>query len=159
MKGRCTTPKKGKVANSLDRIHPENDMPQKLHYTPGFGVVHLCIHHPLTELLVVAQGALPYSVTGNGELSTACCAYFFHWRAGWGAGLSMRLLKGVGGGVVLVGDGGGGSVIPPTGARSLKHTSPNIGRNMCIVPVGFLTSWIPIASQIHVAILLHKGNL
>lgn len=79
----------------------------------------------------------------------------------------MRLLKVVGRGIILVGDGGGGGggrsggggVIPPTGARSLKHTPPNIRRNMCIVPVGFLTPRIPIASQIHVAILLHKWNL
>ena len=57
--------------DSLNRIPPENDMPQELHDSSALRIIQLRMQHPVPEPDIVAFRPSPHLLRGDGELCAA----------------------------------------------------------------------------------------
>lgn len=121
-------------------------MPEKLHDTTAAGVVSVRINHPLAKLDVVIARSSTDLVPRHGKLGAA-----------GGADLLRGLKELLGLGVVPNGRGRGG--VQGRSAGAFKHLFPHPFSHMTIDAMTGLAPGVPIAAEIHVAILLDEIEL
>lgn len=119
-------------------------MPQKLHDSSRRGVSQFRIDDPLPELDIVFLGSPLHLVSRDGELRTARRADL--------VGLADIFLSQ---GFLLIRR----REIQRRRARSFKDIPPDLLGDMTIVAVVFLAARVPVAAEVHVAVLLDKVEL
>lgn len=126
---------------TIDRLHPKNDMPQKLHHAPTLRIAFPRLNHPLPKRNIIFPRPLPYSFPRDRKLGTACAAYFPRIWISFSFFFFFLLRR---------------------KERRRGYISedlpPSLFRNVFILPMRRQAAGIPVAAEIYIAVFLHEGD-
>ena len=132
---------KGEANNSLDRMHAKHDRPQELHHAPALRIALPRLHDPVAERDIIRPWALTDPLPAHCELRAARGGDFL------AAGDVVRLFV----------------LRRRKKGRWRRHVgenlAPDLRRDVFVRPVRGQAAGVPVAAEIHVAVLLHEGDL
>lgn len=142
----------GSRGNLLYSFLPENNMPEELHSPPAAGVAPIRVNNPLSKFNIVVSGSLEHLVPRDGELGTTRCADEFRHAEG-------LLIMGNGQGRNIPGEEWCSRRVQRWGAGSGKDLAPDLFGDVLVSAMRLLTTWVPIATEINIAISLDEVEL
>lgn len=124
-------------------------MPQKLHDSPAHGVRFVRVNNPLPYLDIIVPRPLENLLSRHGKLCTTSGPDKLRH--------AQKLLVGVW--LRVFGDGGRLTGVQRGCAGPLKDVRPHLLCNVLVSTVACLAARVPVAAEIHVAVLLDKVEL
>lgn len=137
------------LVGAIDRFHAKNNMPQKLHNTSTNSIRLIRIDNPLPDLNIILLRTLVHLISRHSELrATSSTDQLRHQY------VLLILVKSQ-----ISSDVGRLAGVQRRRACPREELRPHFFRDVLVVAMVFLTTRVPIAAEVDVAVLLDEGGL